>query len=361
MLISGEAERAPSRFHAMAPATGRALSPSFSVAGGDTASALAAGCPVVVKGHPAHAGTGEPVARALARAVATSPLPAGVFAYLPGESAALGGALVADPRIEAVGFTGSRAGALAARSDALAAAFVQSLTLGAGRFFTNPGLVLGIDCEPLDRFIAAAGRLIAHSPGATMPAPGIHHAYDHGVAAFAAHAAVRIAAQGSEPSGPNHAVPALFVTAGASFVGDPALRRELFGPAAHVVRCRDPAELRDLASRLEGRQTATLQLAPADEAAGARQLPVLAGKAGRVLVDGWPTGVAVGRAMVHGGPYPATSNARTTSVGTLAMPRFLRPVCLRNVPRERLPAPVGDDNPWRIARRIDGRREGIPQ
>ena len=362
---------------------------AFSVAGGDTASALAAGCPVIVKGHPAHPGTGELVARAVRAAVQASGLPPGVFSYLPGPSNALGGALVLDPRVKAVGFTGSRAGglalvrlaagrpepipvfaemsstnpvllfpaALASRGPAVAEAFVQSLTLGAGQFCTNPGLVIGLASEALDRFVeAAATALAAGGAGATMLTPGIHAAYDRHVEALQRHPAVSLAARGQTGGGVYEAQGALFVTDAPAFLADPALGQEVFGPSAVVVRCRDFAEVEQVVQGLEGQLTATLILDAADEPQAGRLLPALTRKAGRILANGWPTGVEVAHAMVHGGPYPATSDGRTTSVGSLAIMRFLRPVCFQNLSAALLPPALADANPWRLTRRVDGER-----
>lgn len=366
---------------------------AFSVAGGDTASALAAGCPVVVKGHPAHPGTGELVARAIAAAVASSGLPAGVFSYLPGETNALGAALVADPRIKAVGFTGSRGGglalvriaaaraepipvyaemssinpvilfpaALAARGPVLAEAFVASLTMGAGQFCTNPGLVIGLDGPDLDAFVAAAGKVLEGSKSSTMLTPGIHAAFEKGVGALAGHDAVRTVARGCAGDGANQAVGALFETSAEQFLADSALGNEVFGASSIVVRCRDTAELAKVVTGLEGQLTATIQIDPADEPAAAEILPLLAQRVGRILANGWPTGVEVAHAMVHGGPFPATSDSRTTSVGSKAIERFLRPVCFQNLPASLIPAAIGDANEWGIARRIDGQREESPK
>ncbi|GGB39253.1 2,5-dioxovalerate dehydrogenase [Sphingomonas metalli] len=362
---------------------------AFSVAGGDTASALAAGCPVVVKGHPAHPGTGELVARAVRDAVAAAGLPAGVFSYLPGETNALGEALVADPRIKAVGFTGSRGGglalmriaagreepipvyaemssinpvilfpaALAARGEALAPAFVQSLTMGAGQFCTNPGLVLGVASPELDRFVEAAGKALSESQPATMLSPGIHASFEKGVDALAGHNAVTQVARGQVGEGVNQAVGALFVTDASAFLADRALGHEVFGSSSIVIRCRDLAEIGTVIASLEGQLTATIQIDDADADAVRGLLPILAERVGRILANGWPTGVEVSHAMVHGGPFPATSDGRTTSVGTAAIYRFLRPVCFQNIPEGLLPEAISDANPWSIARRVDGKRE----
>ena len=366
---------------------------AFSVAGGDTASALAAGCPVVVKGHPAHPGTGELVARAIQQAVKDSGLPEGVFSYLPGETNELGGALVRDPRIQAVGFTGSRGGglalvriaaereepipvyaemssinpvvlfpaALAARGEALGKEFVASLTMGAGQFCTNPGLVLAIDGPDLDAFIASAAAAMTDAAPATMLTPGIHASFEQGVDALAGHDAVKTVARGKVGDGVNQAVGAIFDTTAEAFLADRALSHEVFGSSSVVVRCRDMAEIARVIAGLEGQLTATLQMDAADEGDAARLVPVIARRVGRILANGWPTGVEVAPAMVHGGPFPATSDGRTTSVGTLAIARYLRPVCFQNLSGALLPAALDDANPWGIARRLDGKREASPR
>ncbi|MBM3928488.1 MAG: aldehyde dehydrogenase (NADP(+)), partial [Sphingomonadales bacterium] len=269
---------------------------AFSVAGGDTASALAAGCTVVVKGHPAHPGTGELVARAIRAAVADCDLPAGVFSYLPGETNALGRALVADPNIRAVGFTGSRAGglalvaianarpepipvyaemssinpvvilpaALAARGAALAQAFIQSLSMGAGQFCTNPGIVLAVDSPSLDMFVAAAGEALKTSQPATMLTPGIHAGFEAGVEALTAHDAVRTIARGCVGDGVNQAVGALFETTADAFLADGALANEVFGSSSIIVRCADLDTINRVLGAAEGQLTVTIHMDDAD-------------------------------------------------------------------------------------------------
>lgn len=347
---------------------------AFSTAGGDTASALAAGCPVVVKGHPAHPRTGALVAAAIARAVAVCGLPQGVFGHLVGPSNDLGAALVTDPRIAAVGFTGSRSGGLAlaklaqardvpipvyaemssinpvlllpkaltARGEALGTAFVGSLTMGAGQFCTNPGLVLAIAGEGLDAFIAAATSGVQAAAAQTMLTTGICHAYADGVTALENNAGVETLAKGQPGQGTQGGA-ALFRTTAAAFLADKAMGHEVFGAASIIVVCRDEAELARVLQSLEGQLTATLHMDPADEALAARLLPVLEVKVGRILANGWPTGVEVCHAMVHGGPFPATTEARTTSVGSMAIDRFLRPVSYQNLSARLLPPELRDD------------------
>jgi len=362
---------------------------AFSVAGGDTAAALAAGCPVVVKGHPAHPGTSAMVAGAVRDAVAACGLPEGVFGIVQGPANALGAALVADRRIKAVGFTGSRAGglalvaianarpepipiyaemssinpvilfpaALAARGPALAAGYVGSLTMGAGQFCTNPGILLALAGPDLDAFVAAASEALAAATPQVMLTAGIHAAYDKGVAALAGHQAVTEVARGAEGTGCTLGRAALFRTDAAAFLADRALGHEVFGAASIVVACTDMAEVATVLASLEGQLTATLQLDADDHDAARPLVPLLERKAGRILANGWPTGVEVSTAMVHGGPFPATSDPRGTSVGTAAIERFLRPVCYQDLPAALLPVAVADDNPLHLPRTVDGHRQ----
>jgi 2,5-dioxopentanoate dehydrogenase len=360
---------------------------AFSVAGGDTASALAAGCPVVVKGHPAHPGTSELVAQAIASAVEACHLPPGVFSLLNGNSNELGAALVAHRLIKAVGFTGSRAGgmalvkiaaerpepipvyaemssvnpvlllpgALAARADKLGEEFVGSLSLGVGQFCTNPGLVIALDGPELERFIASAGAALQGVAPAVMLTPGIHGAYEHGVRKLLEHPKVQATARGPQSTGQHCGRSALFAVSALDVFKNPEVTHEVFGPASVVVRCGDEMQLLQVLEHLEGQLTATLHLTAQDEALAARLLPVLERKAGRLLVNDWPTGVEVSHAMVHGGPFPATSDGRSSSVGTLAIDRFLRPVCYQGFPEALLPASLRRDALRLRPFRLDGR------
>ncbi|MCU1780925.1 aldehyde dehydrogenase (NADP(+)) [Pseudomonas sp. 14P_5.3_Bac1] len=360
---------------------------AFSVAGGDTASALAAGCPVVVKAHGAHPGTSELVGRAVAQAVKACGLPDGVFSLLYGAGTDIGIALVTDPRIKAVGFTGSRnAGialtqaaqarpepipvyaemssinpvylfpaALQARGEALAQGFVASLTQGAGQFCTNPGLVIAVAGSALDAFIASATQLLRGCAAQTMLTPGIFRAYQSGVSTLAEHA--RIAATGQAADGPNQAQAHLFVAPAHDFLRNQHLQAEVFGAASLVVVCASEDEVRQVTEHLEGQLTATLHLDDTDLARAKALLPVLERKAGRLLVNGWPTGVEVCDAIVHGGPFPATSDSRSTSVGTAAILRFLRPVCYQDFPDGLLPCALQQGNPLQLRRLLDGQRE----
>jgi 2,5-dioxopentanoate dehydrogenase len=358
---------------------------AFSVAGGDTASALAAGCPVIVKAHSAHPGTSELVGLAVQKAVADCGLPEGVFSLLFDSGRDVGQGLVADARIKAVGFTGSRGGgtalmkiaaaraepipvyaemssinpvilfpnALAARGDAIGKAFVGSLTLGAGQFCTNPGLILAVDGAGLDAFVNAAAEALTSAAAQTMLTPGIHKSYCAGVEALSKHAEVTTVARGL--AGETHqGQAALFSTTGAAFLANHDLQEEVFGSSSLVVRCKDEAELRKVLAALEGQLTAAIHIDAADHDAARALLPILERKVGRILVNGFGTGVEVSHAMVHGGPFPATSDPRTTSVGSLAIARFLRPVSYQDIPADLLPAALKDENPYGLWRRLEG-------
>jgi alpha-ketoglutaric semialdehyde dehydrogenase len=360
---------------------------AFSVAGGDTASALAAGCPVIVKGHPAHPGTSDLVAQAIVKAVVDCGLPSGVFSLLNGNSNELGAALVAHPLVKAVGFTGSRGGglalmkiaaeraepipvyaemssinpvvllpgALAERADKLAQEFVGSLSMGVGQFCTNPGLLIALDSPDLERFIASAAAVLEGIAPAVMLTPGIHGAYEKGVQRLLDHPTVQTMARGAESNGKHCGRGALFSVSALDVFKNPDVTHEVFGPSSVVVRCGDEEQLLQVLEHLEGQLTATLHLTAQDEALAARLIPVLERKAGRLLANGWPTGVEVSHAMVHGGPFPATSDGRSTSVGSLAIDRFLRPVCYQDFPDALLPAALRNEALKAVPRRLDGR------
>lgn len=360
---------------------------AFSVAGGDTASALAAGAPVVVKAHEAHPGTSELVGRAVQRAVSAHGLHEGVFSMLYGDGPTIGTALVTDPRIKAVGFTGSRTaglaltaaaaarpepipvyaemssvnpvlvlpGAVAARGAALGKEYVASLTTGVGQLCTNPGLVFVVDGPGADEFVASAADAVSDSDAAPMLHAGIQRAYANGVERLSEQVDVTEAAAGhADDDIVSVGQTRLFTTTGDAFRANPTLHEEVFGAASVVVRVRDTDELDGLIRSLEGQLTATLHTEPADRAVAARLLPELETKAGRIVFNGWPTGVEVGHAVVHGGPFPATTDPRTTSVGTRAIERFLRPVAYQDAPAELLPPELDDANSLRIPRRVDG-------
>jgi 2,5-dioxopentanoate dehydrogenase len=359
---------------------------AFSTAGGDTASALAAGCPVIVKAHNAHPGTAELVGQAVAKAVRDSGLPGGVFSLLFGAGRTVGQALAADPRIKAVGFTGSQAGGTALMRTAaarpepipvyaemssinpvfilpgaltgdpapLAKEFVGSMTMGSGQFCTNPGLVFIPEGPAGDGFVSAAGAALSASAGQTMLSSGIAGAWNEGVEELTAIPGVERVAEGSPGSTQNAPAPVLFGTTAKTFANAPRLQEEVFGAAGLIVRYSSTKNLVHATEDLQGQLTATVQSGPGDAEVARELLPVLERKVGRILFNSWPTGVEVGHAMVHGGPFPATSDSRSTSVGTLAIQRFQRPVAYQNIPDELLPAALQEANPWQLNRRIDG-------
>lgn len=360
---------------------------AFSVAGGDTASALAAGCPVVVKAHNAHPGVSELVAGALAEAVGQCDLHPGVFSMVFGAGNEVGIALVSDPAITAVGFTGSRQaglalvaaaaarpvpipvyaemssinpvflmpGALAADAEGLADAYVASLTVGVGQLCTNPGLVFAVDGPDLDTFVKASGAVLADSPALPMLNAGIQRSYTEGVERLQSLPTVaQIAAGRTDDALAAPGQAHVFATTNEDFVAEPAMRDEVFGASSLVVRLSDAEQFAAAAAELEGQLTATIHAVDSDHATAATLLPVLEDKVGRIIFNGWPTGVEVSHAMVHGGPFPATSDGRSTSVGTLAIERFLRPVAYQDVPTTLLPAALAPGNPLDVWRLVDG-------
>lgn len=345
---------------------------AFSVAGGDTASALAAGNTVIVKAHPAHPGTSELVGLALAQAVRDCDLSEGVFSLLYDAGTEVATALVRHPLIKAGGFTGSRAGgralfdvassrpdpipfyaemssinpvfilpgALRERSDQLAAGLHASVTLGAGQFCTNPGLIMLADNKDSTVFLNKLGELMGGTNEQTMLTPAITATYLSGVAARTNHAALQ-------------ATGALFKTTATDFLAHPELAEELFGPSTLVVTYTD--QVIELVRSLEGQLTATIHGTEEDLRAHRELIKLLETKVGRLVCNGFPTGVEVGHAMVHGGPYPATSDGRYTSVGTRAIYRFARQVCFQDFPGSALPPELQDENPLNLWRMIDGK------
>ncbi|NBA93482.1 aldehyde dehydrogenase (NADP(+)) [Pseudomonas sp. R5(2019)] len=356
---------------------------AFSTAGGDTAAALAAGCPVVFKAHSGHMATADGVARAIIRAAEATGMPAGVFNMIYGGG--VGARLVKHPAICAVGFTGSLAGgralcdmaaarprpipvfaemssinpmivlpqALTERGEKIAVELGASVVLGAGQFCTNPGMVLGIASPEFSAFLDKLGQFIDAQPAQTLLNAGGLHSYCRGLTALGSAEGITHLA-GREQTG-NQAHPQLF-QADVSLLrkGNELLQEEVFGPTTVVVQVRDKAELEQVLASLDGQLTATLIAEPADLEQFASLVPLLEQKAGRLLLNGYPTGVEVCDAMVHGGPYPATSDARGTSVGTLAIDRFLRPVCYQNYPDALLPDALKNANPLGISRLVNG-------
>lgn len=343
---------------------------AFSTAGGDTASALAAGCPVVVKGHPGHPGTAEIVAEAILEAIERCGVHPGVFSLVQSDTREAGEALVQHPLIRAIGFTGSlkggRAlfdlacarpepipffgelgsvnpmfllpGAVRARGAEIAAGWAGSLTMGVGQFCTNPGLGVVIDGPEADAFEAAAADAMGKVAAQTMLSEGIAGAFRDGQCRIRDTEGVRELVASSVEG--RNAGPWLYAVSGETFRANPALAEEVFGPLGVLVKVRDEAEMMAVARGLEGQLTCSLQLDPDDTALAGKLVPVLERKAGRLLANGFPTGVEVVDSMMHGGPYPASTNVSTTSVGTLAIRRFLRPVAYQNMPEALLPEDV---------------------
>lgn len=347
---------------------------AFSVAGGDTASALAAGCPVIAKAHPAHPGTSAAAADAITRAAEATGMPDGVFAIVFDDGIEVGEALVKHPGVKAVGFTGSRAGgealtrlaaarpepipvyaemgsvnpvfvmpgAAAPRAKELAEGLHASFTLGVGQFCTNPGVVFlpqdPVGGEVVDRLV----KLTKGTVAGPMLNPKVCQGYVRGLERMERAGAKRLAT-GRSGDGPHEGVASLWEAAIGDVESDADLLAEVFGPATLLVRYEDPGDLPAAARRLEGQLTATVHAEPFELEPGSvadTLLQVLVDKAGRLIVNQYPTGVEVGPAMVHGGPYPATSDGRSTSVGTRALERFTRYVAYQNFPPQLLPEPL---------------------
>jgi len=359
---------------------------AFSAAGGDTASALAAGCPVIVKAHSAHPGTSELVATVIQRVVAEAGLPEGVFSLLFGSGVEAGGALVRHPLVQAVTFTGSLGagrklmdmaaarphpipcftemssgnpvfilpGALKAGAEALAQGLFSSFTLGAGQFCTKPGIVLLPEQSETASFLAKLTELVAQAAPFTLLTTGIARDYARasGQRATQATLAAQAPAPGNSPACPANA--RLFSATLEEFLRKPELSEEIFGPDTLLVHCQSPAEYLSAAESLDGHLTATLLGSEQDLAAHRDLIALLEQKAGRLIFNGFPTGVEVSHAMVHGGPYPATADSRFTSVGTRSIYRFARPVCFQNFPDTLVPAELQAANPLGILRLIDG-------
>jgi NADP-dependent aldehyde dehydrogenase len=340
---------------------------AFSTAGGDTAAALAAGCPVVVKGHSAHPGTGEIVAEAILAALQKCNVHPGVFSLIQGGNRRVGEALVSHPMIKAVGFTGSLAGgralfnlcaarpepipffgelgsvnpmfllpaAMSTRGAQIAQGWAASLTMGAGQFCTNPGIAV-VMADQAQALAEATIAALASVGAQVMLTEGIAQAYVQGRDRIAGTPGVQSLL--TQVCDRRQATPQLFMVRGADWLADHDSGEEVFGPLGLIVTAADTEEMLAIAQSLQGQLTATLHLDAEDTALGRRLMPVLERKAGRVLANGYPTGVEVCDAMVHGGPYPASTNFGATSVGTLSIRRFLRPISYQNIPAALLPA-----------------------
>jgi len=360
---------------------------AYSVAGGDTASALAAGCPVIVKAHPAHPGTSELVGTAIARAVDAAGQPHGIFSMLHG-GVETGLALVRHPLARAVGFTGSRTGGLAlfqaanARLEPIpvfaemsslnpvimlpgalrerAAAMVEglkaSVTMGVGQFCTKPGFVFALGGPEFESFAEQFGQAITATRPGTMLHAGIRDAYATGVARLEKlPGVVELGASSTEPDATRtEADPRVFATDAETFLLHRELHEEVFGPSTILVSARTWTELEALVRSLEGQLTAAVHATESDLDPAADLLAFLERKVGRMILNGFPTGVEVCPSMQHGGPFPATTDARFTSVGTAAITRWARPICYQNFPASRLPPELRDDNPLGLMRTVNG-------
>lgn len=360
---------------------------AFSTAGGDTASALAAGCPVIVKGHTSHPGTGELVAQALAKAVQAHNLPAGVFGFLQGDREA-GRTLVQAPAVKAVGFTGSLTGGmslskmaaerpdpipvfaemgsvnpvvllpdmLSSSAEAVAKGFVGSLTMGTGQFCVNPGLVIAMEGEGLNQFIDAARAALSEVPAGVMLNAGICEGFRSGVQAFSAQNGVTQIANGKaiDQETGYYAQANFFKISASDFLANLELQEEVFGPASLLIACEDVEQVKAVVNSLQGQLTGTIHGTENELADHPDLLEIFSVKVGRIVVNGFPTGVEVCHAMVHGGPFPASTDSRFTSVGTAAIKRFVRPVCYQNVPHTLLPDALKNDNPLKLTRMING-------
>ncbi len=360
---------------------------AYSVAGGDTASALAAGCPVIVKPNQGHLGTSEIVAQLILQAAREAGAPEGIFSMIYGSGREVGIALVKHPLVKAVGFTGSRAGgralmdaaaarpepipvyaemasinpvfllpsAVAANAEGLATGLHGSVTLGVGQFCTCPGLVFADKGGATDTFVQKLGGLMSSTAPGTMLTPDICASYQKGIEHFSSATGVRQVANVAVSNATGtQAGAALFVTGAETFLKENALQEEVFGPSTIVVECGSRQQMIEAAKKLEGQLTATIHGTPEELAANRELIAILETKAGRLIFNGFPTGVEVCHAMTHGGPYPSTSDGRTTSVGSRAADRFLRPVSYQNFPEAALPDELKESNPLGMLRLVDG-------
>ncbi|TDH24158.1 aldehyde dehydrogenase (NADP(+)) [Segetibacter sp. 3557_3] len=366
---------------------------AFSTAGGDTASALASGCTVVIKAHNAHLGTNELVANAIIKAAQNSGMPDGVFSSLIGEGASLGQALAKHPAVKAIGFTGSyRAGMalyktavndrqvpipvyaemssinpvlvlpgkLEADMDKSASLLAGSITLGVGQFCTNPGLLFVLECDTTEEFIGKLSTQLQAIPAATMLNQSICKSYYTGREKITTEKGVKAIHLGEDECSAYKGSVALFEVNATDFVSNPNLQDEMFGPASMIIRCATADQLKQALHALHGQLTGTIFGTEADIAHYEECIDVMTDKVGRLIYNSVPTGVEVSHAMVHGGPFPATTDGRTTSVGAEAIKRFVRPVCYQDCPEANLPDALKDSNPLGLMRKLDGRYTSDP-
>ena len=359
---------------------------AYSTAGGDTAAAFAAGCPVIVKSHPMHAGTGELVASAIVKAAIATGMPNGVFSNLNSSGIAVGVDLVKHPKVKAVGFTGSIKGGralldLAAKREEpipvfaemgsvnpvvilpealykngknLAKTYAGSITLGTGQFCTNPGLLLGIKSAELTAFIQNLGKEILQIQPSVMLHPTIIGAYEANKDNTIAQNNIEVVAQYNDEVQPNFAQQVITTVEGQTFLDNSTLHQEVFGPFSMVVQCKDTRQLEEIISQLEGQLTGTI-IAENDEIVShSKIIEALQNRVGRIIYNGVPTGVEVSPSMVHGGPYPSSTDSRFTAVGINSIKRWVRPFSFQDWPNSLLPDELKDENPLGISRHEDG-------
>jgi NADP-dependent aldehyde dehydrogenase len=359
---------------------------AISVVGTDTVAALGAGCPVVVKGHPGHPGVCEMLATAVHQAIAKCGMPPGIFSLLQGAGHDLGVALVQHPLTQAVAFTGSlrggRAlfdvaqtrkepipfyaemgsinpvfvlpGALAERGEAIAQGYVQSVTLGTGQFCTNPGLLLGLEGDGFDTLRNAARKAAEEAAPSTMLHQGIYQSYDQGLNRLGQIPGVKeLGSTQSTAYGSNQGACHLFEADVATLFAQPALKEENFGPSSVMLKAASVEQLEQAAESMEGQLTATIHGTEADLVANKRLIEILQRKVGRLIFNGFPTGIEVCPSMHHGGPYPATTHSGFTSIGTASIERFVRPVCFQGFPDAALPPELRNGNERSILRLVN--------
>ncbi len=360
---------------------------AYSTAGGDTASALAAGCPVVVKAHPAHPGTSARVADLILKAAESCGMPRGIFTHIFGASVEVGKFLVQHPLVRAVGFTGSLAGGrqlfdwgnqrkdpipvfaemgsvnpvfllpekLAGATAELASQLAASLTLGVGQFCTNPGLIIGLKGEVLEQFAGVLAEAIKKTVPAAMLHQGIARAYDEKRAAALQQPGVQKIAESAMGADSGKGMPTVATVEGALFLKNPLLHQEVFGPFSLLIQCEHPGEMYAVAESMEGQLTSTIMATQEDIQSHLLLLESLKRKCGRLILNGVPTGVEVCQSMQHGGPYPATTDSRFTSVGPDAISRFARPLAFQGWPDTLLPDALKDANPLKLIRTVDSK------
>lgn len=361
---------------------------AYSTAGGDTVSALAAGCPVIVKSHPMHAGTGELVASAVIKAVKKSGMPNGVFSNINSSGIEVGAHLVKHPLVKGVGFTGSTNGgralfdlaskraepipvfaemgsvnpvvilpnALENRGEQLGEIYANSITVGTGQFCTNPGLIIGIRGVGLDKFTSSLGKEILKVNPMCMVHPAILKAYNSKKERALSHVGVSAIANYLDDVSENYAQQGVFTVSGDVFLGNSTLHQEVFGPFSIVVQCKDKKQLEQVVSELEGQLTGTIISDNGEEASFTSLINILQTKVGRLVFNGVPTGVEVSSSMNHGGPYPASTDSRFTAVGVHSIKRWVRPISFQNWPNALLPQELQNENLLEINRVVNGKR-----